>query len=456
MTSQQYESYLPNYVDNKISALVGGAPESLNTIAKIAQSLGNNTNLNTNIQQQLTAKQDVITDNSLSISKIAGLTSELNNKYNKSDVDSLLLQKQSVLTDNSITMNKVIGLQTELDKKASLISPVFLGTPIAPTAGISNNSTQIATTEFVNDKMDELINDVIEDLIADIDTRATTTQMTTALSTKYDKAEVNTLLSTKQDIINDNSLPIAKIVNLQNQLDAKATLASPSFIGVPTAPTPSVSTNNTQIATTAYVKDVVSQIIDGSPAALDTLKEISSALNDDKNFFVTINNSLATKAPLNNATFNGTTTFTGPLNIPINGINIANIQGLQTEINDLKTNTSLINNLADGSIPVAKVSGLAASLDTKLTASSNVDAGKIVNWANVMNNAIDINKINQLQSQLDAKTANTDPIMLSRVTGLESSLNSKANTADVYTKTQSDTSLGLKANAAAVFFKDSK
>ena len=91
MTSQQYESYLPNYVDNKISALVGGAPDSLNTIAKIAQSLGNNTNLNDSIQQQLSAKQDVITDNSLSISKVAGLTSELQNKYNKSDVDSSLL-----------------------------------------------------------------------------------------------------------------------------------------------------------------------------------------------------------------------------------------------------------------------------------------------------------------------------------------------------------------------------
>jgi hypothetical protein len=72
---------------------------------------------------------------------------------------------------------------------------------------------------------------------------------------------------------------------LQNQLDAKATLASPSFIGVPTAPTPSVATNTTQIATTAYVKDVVSPIIDGPPAALDTLKEISSALNDDTNIF---------------------------------------------------------------------------------------------------------------------------------------------------------------------------
>ena len=77
MTSQRYESYLPNYVDNKIFALVGGAPESLNTIAKNAQSLGNNTNLNSYMQQQFSAKQDVITDNSLSISKSAGLTSEL-------------------------------------------------------------------------------------------------------------------------------------------------------------------------------------------------------------------------------------------------------------------------------------------------------------------------------------------------------------------------------------------
>ncbi len=74
---------------------------------------------------------------------------------------------------------------------------------------------------------------------------------------------------------------------------------------------------------------------------------------------------------------------------------MANIQGLQTEINDLKTNTSLINNLADGAIGISKINGLAASLDSKLTASSNVDAGKLVNWANVMNNAIDINKNNK-------------------------------------------------------------
>ena len=41
---------------------------------------------------------------------------------------------------------------------------------------------------------------------------------------------------------------------LQSGIDSKASLASPAFTGTPTAPTPSTSSNNTQIATTAFVK----------------------------------------------------------------------------------------------------------------------------------------------------------------------------------------------------------
>ena len=40
---------------------------------------------------------------------------------------------------------------------------------------------------------------------------------------------------------------------IQTQLDAKSPLASPALTGVPTAPTASVATNTTQIATTAFV-----------------------------------------------------------------------------------------------------------------------------------------------------------------------------------------------------------
>jgi len=47
---------------------------------------------------------------------------------------------------------------------------------------------------------------------------------------------------------------------IQTQLDAKAPLASPALTGTPTAPTASAGTNNTQVATTAYVDTAVGAI----------------------------------------------------------------------------------------------------------------------------------------------------------------------------------------------------
>ena len=55
-------------------------------------------------------------------------------------------------------------------------------------------------------------------------------------------------------------------------------------------------TDNTQrVASTAYVRTAISNMLDSSPAALDTLNELAAAINDDANFATTINNSIATK-----------------------------------------------------------------------------------------------------------------------------------------------------------------
>ena len=48
------------------------------------------------------------------------------------------------------------------------------------------------------------------------------------------------------------TLAQAQITNLTSDLSAKAPLASPTFTGVPTAPTAAVDTNTTQVATTAF------------------------------------------------------------------------------------------------------------------------------------------------------------------------------------------------------------
>ena len=49
--------------------------------------------------------------------------------------------------------------------------------------------------------------------------------------------------------------------DLKTEVDAKATVASPTFTGTPKAPTASVGTNNTQIATTAYVKNELTSVL---------------------------------------------------------------------------------------------------------------------------------------------------------------------------------------------------
>ena len=54
-----------------------------------------------------------------------------------------------------------------------------------------------------------------------------------------------------------------------------------------------------EYATEAYVVARINEVIDGAPAALDTLNELAAAINDDANFAGTITAALGTKANAN-------------------------------------------------------------------------------------------------------------------------------------------------------------
>lgn len=84
-----------------------------------------------------------------------------------------------------------------------------------------------------------------------------------------------------------------------------ATLASPTFTGTPLAPTAASTTNNTQIATTAFVTTAVSNLVGAAPGALDTLDELAAALGDDASFSTTVTTSIAAKLPLAGGTLTG-------------------------------------------------------------------------------------------------------------------------------------------------------
>lgn len=106
----------------------------------------------------------------------------------------------------------------------------------------------------------------------------------------------------------DNTADSAKPISAPQQaaLDLKAPLASPTFTGTPAGPTASAGTNTTQFATTAFVRTEVANLVASAPAALDTLDELAAALGDDANFAATVTTALAGKAPLASPTFTGT------------------------------------------------------------------------------------------------------------------------------------------------------
>lgn len=147
-------------------------------------------------------------------------------------------------------------------------SPTFTGTPKAPTPVAGNNTTQLATTAFVQAALLALIGGA--------------------------PATLDTLKEIAAALNNDPNFS----ATINNALAQKAPLASPALTGTPTAPTAAQTVNNMQIATTAFVKGAIAGLVNSSPAALDTLNELAAALGNDPNFATTVTNALAAKQPL--------------------------------------------------------------------------------------------------------------------------------------------------------------
>lgn len=112
----------------------------------------------------------------------------------------------------------------------------------------------------------------------------------TAGGIEPDKANLNQLTLAIQQVVQNK---------VTQALSSKANSNSPLLTGIPTAPTAPQSANNTQIATTAFVKAAIAALVGAAPAALDTLQELANALGQDANFRNTIINQIAGKANTN-------------------------------------------------------------------------------------------------------------------------------------------------------------
>ncbi|HCN8396023.1 phage tail protein [Escherichia coli] len=186
-------------------------------------------------------------------------------------VDDKVLELKLYVDDQ---MRNHIAAQDPHTQYAQKHNPTFTGEPKAPTPAAGNNTTRIATTEFVQAAITALINGA--------------------------PAMLDTLKEIAAAINNDPKFS----TTINNALALKAPLSSPALTGTPTAPTAAQSVNNTQIATTAFVKSAIAGMVGSAPAALDTLNELAAALGNDPNFATTMLNALAGKQPLDNTLTN--------------------------------------------------------------------------------------------------------------------------------------------------------
>ena len=147
------------------------------------------------------------------------------------------IKADAIVYDNSGSDVEVST--ADITNKAGLASPTFTGTPAAPTAAQGTDTTQIATTAFVN-----------------------------------------------AEIAADTAV--------------KAPLADPTFTGVPAAPTAAQGTNTTQVATTEFVNAEITADLTAAIGSTVQAYDADTAKRDTTNTYTalqTMNAGIAVDGP---------------------------------------------------------------------------------------------------------------------------------------------------------------
>lgn len=156
--------------------------------------------------------------------------------------------------------------------------------------------------------------------------------------------DVTTLTEYARSLLSkEDATSILGLLGVLTLLNNKADINSPIFTGTPTVPTADLGTLTTQAASTEFViyqiMDAIAELVDSSPATLNTLAEIATALGNDENFATTITNLLAEKISSASNAGTGVSMFYQKT-------------GVDLEFNSLLSDTLDITDNADGTVSI--------------------------------------------------------------------------------------------------------
>jgi 6-phosphogluconolactonase (cycloisomerase 2 family) len=258
--------------------------------------------------------------NSSSVTIQPPISSPTNNNLVAMDVSGIVKDAgvsvtTSAASNDNTNVPTTAAVQTNLALKANLASPAFTGTPTAPTATQGDNSTKLATTAYVDTGLATKIDSTTGSAIQ----KANGTGGLTAAIAGTDYQPIipapilDDLVSmTVTGVVKDSGVKVttsaisssnAEIMTsaaVQTNLSAKANLASPTFTGAPTAPTPISSDNTTKLATTAFVATAIA----GSGAGVSSFAARTGAVIPSSGDYSVAQ--VTGAAPLASPTFTGT------------------------------------------------------------------------------------------------------------------------------------------------------
>ena len=167
--------------------------------------------------------------------------------------------------------------------------------------------------------------------------------------------------------------------------------------GIPTAPTAANSTNSEQIATTEYVKNIISDLMGGVGGSLDTLQELAAALQDNTNLSNTILDSISTKVSIAGADL-----ITG----------IKTFASNATPIFKSLTTTGVVHNDSDGKLSTSLVALSDIETDLRSKVQYLIDISDIESGL--------MSKVQYLIDMYNNKQTTSEPAAFVHVTSLTS------------------------------------
>ena len=411
-----------NAVANNIGNVnnVGGDIANVNSVA------GNATNIN------------AVVNNATNINTVAGISSDVTTVAGiSSDVSSVVNNQTNInsAVANASNINSAVANASNISSAASNASNINT---------VAGNNANITTVAGANSNIS-----TVAGSIANVNTAASNVTDINTFATRYRIASsAPTTNNDEGDLYFDTTSDELRVYNgtsWQGGVTATGNLAGLgantftgdqtvnanivvsgtvdgkdiSALGITgttldngvTATTQSAGDNSTKVATTAYTDAAITNLVDSSPSALNTLNELASALGDDANFSTTVTNSLGTKLPKAGGQMTGNITFSGSQTVDGRDLSAdgAKLDGIAAGATNV-TNTSQLTNGAGFITSSDNISGNAAT-STKLATARTIAGVSFDGTSNIsLNNSNITNGAGYITSADGGNAATLDGI----------------------------------------------